>query len=121
MKKILICIMILASLQACQVFQSLSSTTYIAPNQSFVLGQGKHGSYSATIKNVGNDLIEVIQVDEQGVKNSLGTLQIGEKKSYQVNPNHTIIFKNRSTQKQGIVEIFGRGDTSLSMGYQENK
>jgi hypothetical protein len=122
MMKNLVCfVFTIVCLQACSIFSALTSTTTIDPNKSFVLGQGKHGSYSAAVKNVGNDLIEVIQVDSEGAKSTLGVLKVGEKKSYQVLANHTILFKNVNTQKQGVIEIFAKGDTNLSMGYQENR
>lgn len=119
MKNVLIFILIFVGLQACK---SLTSTTYIPPAKSFVLGQGKHDSYDAEIKNIGKDVLEVVQLDAQGVGLSLGMLARGEKKNFKVQANSTILFKNRNTTELGVVEILLKNvNSSLSMGYQESK
>lgn len=118
-KKIIVFILILGSLQACK---SLTSTTYIPPSKTFALGEGKHNAYGATIKNVGKSILEVIQVDEQGVSTSLGTLASSEQKSFEIKANHAILFKNQSTKEQGTLAIqLFRVTSSLSMGYLEGK
>jgi len=120
MKNLLILTLIFIGLQACK---SLTSTTYIDPKKTFVLGEGKHGSYDATIKNVGKDMVEVIQIDEKGRNYTMDILKIGEKKEYKVAKNATVMFKNINMEKQAIIEILitGNPNASLSMGYQENK
>ncbi len=119
MKNILIFILIFVGLQACK---SLTSTTYIPPAKSFVLGEGKHRGYYAEVKNTGKDVLEVIQIDAQGASLSLGMLARKEKKDFKVQANCTIIFKNQNTEEQGVIEILLKNvSSSLSMGYQESK
>lgn len=119
MKNVLIFILIFVGLQGCK---SLTSTTYIPPAKSFVLGEGKHRGYYAEIKNIGKDVIEVVQIDAQGASLSLGTLARKEKKDFQVRANCTILFKNKNAEEQGVIEIILKNvSSSLSMGYQESK
>ena len=122
MKNVLIFILIFVGLQACKSLSSLTSTTYIPPTKSFVLGEGKHGSYDAEVKNTGKDVLEVVQIDAQGASLSLGMLARKEKKDFKVQANCTIIFKNQNTEEQGVIEIVLKNvSSSLSMGYQESK
>lgn len=104
--------------QACQ---TLKSQTYIDPQKSFVLGEGKHGSYVAQIQNIGKGDLEVVQVSEKGVATSLGILKSKEKGKYQVSKNTTVQFKNENAEEKGVIDIRLVGDTNLSMGYQANK
>lgn len=112
-------VLLVLSLPACK---SLTSTTTIDPNKSFVLGDGPHGSYSAQIKNVGADAIEIMQSDRNGKVTALGSLQRGESGKYQVGANTTVIFKNKSLAEKGVIEIMITGNPfgSLSMGYRDN-
>jgi hypothetical protein len=105
----------------CQSCKTLTSTTYIEPQKSFVLGEGAHGSYTATVENVGTDQIEVIQINNRGEATTLGTLKVGQKNTYTVPDNTTINFKNSSINETGTIKILAKGDTNLSMGYKENK
>ncbi len=100
--------------------KSLTSVTTIEANKSFLLGEGKHGSYNATIKNVGSDLIEVFLIDSKKIKNSLGLLKINQSATYQVPENSAVQFKNMSSSKNGVIEIKAHGDTNLTMGYKSN-
>lgn len=122
MKKIIVFMLILSGLQACTKGTFFGSTTYIPPAKTFALGEGKHNAYGATVKNVGKTIVEVIQVDEQGVNTSLGTLAIDKQNSFEVKANHAILFKNQSTKEQGTLAIqLFRVTSSLSMGYLEGK
>ena len=114
MKQLFFLAILLFSLQACS---TLSSTTYIDSQKSFVLGQNKHSGYMAKVKNVGTTDIEVIQLNDKGVATSLGILKNEDKQSYSVVKNATIKFENKGSE-QGAIKIFARGDTNLSMGYQ---
>jgi len=120
MKKLGLLVLVIISLQACK---SLTSTTYIDPNKSFVLGDGLHGSYTARIKNVGADVIEVSQSDKNGTATSLGSLQRRESREYKVGANTTVIFKNKNREEKGVIEILVTGNPtgSLSMGYRDNQ
>ena len=113
MKKIIGLILFIATLQSCR---TINSTTYIAPKEAFVLGEGKHGSYKAKVKNIGNSEIEIMQVDKAGNSVSLGILKQGDKGAYPVARNMTVMFSNLGKQ-EGILKIHARGDVNLSMGF----
>jgi hypothetical protein len=116
-KKIIFFILIQACLfTACRV---LTSATSIAPAQSFVLGEGKHGSYTAQVKNASNSEVEVFQ-NQDNQQTSLGLLKPGEQTTYQVSANTMVIFKNLG-KRQATLNIRLNGDTSLSMGYRANQ
>jgi hypothetical protein len=100
---------------ACRV---LTSATFIDPAQSFVLGEGKHGSYTAQVKNAGNSAVEVFQ-SQDNQQTSLGLLKSGEQTTYEVRANTMVIFKNLG-KKPATLKIRLNGDTSLSMGYRAN-
>ena len=117
MKHLFFCAVLLCSLQA---YSTLSSTTYIDSQKSFVLGENEHRAYTASVKNVGDTDIEVVQLNAKGVATSLGILKNNEKQNYAVVRNATIKFENKGTE-QGVIKIFARGDTNLSMGYKENE
>jgi hypothetical protein len=53
------------------LFDNLTSTTYIEANKSFVLGEGKHGSYYAKITNKGETDVEVFAIAENEGRNRL--------------------------------------------------
>lgn len=116
MNRILALLIFILFLGGCK----LTSQTNIAPNKSFVLGQGEHGSYSATVKNIGADGIEVL-LTKNDTQTSLGILNPGEKSNYQVSKNCMVVFKNLSADKFATINIKAKGDTNLSMGYQDNK
>ncbi len=44
-------IIVAITLNSCSIFRSLTSVTTIEPNNSFILGQGEHGSYSIDLEN----------------------------------------------------------------------
>ena len=122
MKKLFFFAVIIAAItfESCSIFGKLTSSTTIEPQKSFVLGQGKHGSYNAKIKNSGKGDIEVIVVKNGGVATSLGVLKPNEKGEYPVASNTEVRFKNLGSDT-GEIQILLTGDTNLSMGYRENK
>ncbi len=101
-------------------FDSLTSTTYIEANQSFVLGEGKHGSYTAKIINKGKVDVEVFTAPENEERKSLGVLKPDAKGEYKVAKNMQVIFKNLGAEK-AVIGIKLSGETNLSMGYKPNK
>ncbi len=119
MKKIILTITpLLMLLQSCA---SLTSTTYIEAQKSFVLGEGKHGNYSAKVKNISPfETVEVIAADEKtGETTSLGILKPNAQGTYNMGNNTTVKFKNLGKMKATIqIKLFG--DSNLSMNYQPN-
>ena len=102
------------------LFDNLTSTTYIEVNQSFVLGEGKHGGYYAKIVNKGGVEVEVFAAAENEERKSLGVLKSGDKGEYNVAKNTQVIFKNLG-DKTATIGIKLSGETSLSMGYKPNE
>ena len=102
------------------LFDSLTSTTYIEANQSFVLGEGKHGGYTAKITNKGNTDVEVFGERENEERQTLGVLKPNEKGEYNVVKNTKVIFKNLGNET-ATIGIKLSGDTGLSMGYKPNQ
>jgi hypothetical protein len=106
---------LLALLASCG---TLHSVTSIEANQSFVLGQGRHGSYKAKVLNVGNQPVEIfIQAKDCAAKTSIGILKPGEKSMYPVKANSTVMLKNLGPSTAQM-KLDVKGDTDLSMGYQ---
>jgi hypothetical protein len=127
MKKIILsAIIVLVSVGVFQafggvnLFDGLTSTTIIEPNQSFVLGEGKHGGYTAKIINKGEVDVEVFGERENEEIKSLGTLKPNDKNEYNIAKNTKVIVKNLGN-KTATIGIKLSGDTSLSMGYKPNK
>ncbi len=102
------------------LFDTLTSTTIIEANQSFVLGEGKHGGYYAKIVNKGDVDVEVFAAAENEERKSLGVLKPKDKGEYNVAKDTQVIFKNLG-DKTATIGIKLLGETSLSMGYKPNK
>ena len=102
------------------LFDTLTSTTIIEPNQSFVLGEGKHGGYNAKIVNKGKVDVEVFTTSENESAKSIGILKADDKEDFTILKNTKVIFKNLGNET-ATIGIKLSGDTGLSMGYKPNK
>lgn len=102
------------------LFDSLTSTTVIEPNQSFVLGEGKHGGYNAKLVNKGKVDIEIFTESEKEKRKSVGILKPNDKAEFIILKNTKVIFKNLGDET-AVIGIKLSGDTGLSMGYKPNK
>lgn len=118
MKKIILFVLLISATSLLQSCGTLSSTTYIDAEKSFVLGEGNHGSYTAKVKNAGTENIEVFAVNNAGITTSLGILKPNESGKYPVKKNTTVKFENKGSE-QGVIKIRAKGDTNLSMGYSK--
>jgi hypothetical protein len=107
--------LLLSILQSCV----LHSVTLIEGSKTFVLGEGKHGNYNASIKNIGIAPIEVFKIVDGGAPISLGVMQPDTENTYSVAGTTTIWFKNLSL-RQAQIKIKLLGDKALSMGYKNN-
>jgi hypothetical protein len=97
---------------------SLHSVTTIEANKSFVLGQGRHGSYKAKVQNIGDHPVEVfVQQPDNGPVVSLGVLKPREINNYPVKANTTVMLKNLGSSP-ATLKLDVKGDTDLSMGYK---
>lgn len=99
---------------------SLTSTTVIEPNQSFVLGEGKHGGYNAKLVNKGKVDIEIFTESEKEERKSVGVLKPNDKTEFTILKNTKVIFQNLGNET-ATIGIKLSGDTGLSMGYKPNK
>lgn len=127
MKKIILSAFVILSLvgvfQAfggAALFDSLTSTTVIEPNQSFVLGEGRHGGYNVKVVNKGKTEVEIFSAAENEEKKSLAVLKPKQKGEFKIAENMQVIFKNLGSET-AVIGINLTGDTSLSMGYKPNK
>ena len=102
------------------LFDTLTSTTIIESNQSFVLGEGKHGGYKAKIVNKGKVDVEVFTASENESAKSIGVLKADNKADFTILKNTKVIFKNLGNET-ATIGIKLSGDTGLSMGYKPNK
>jgi hypothetical protein len=114
-KKILFALLLMSVLQSCV----LHSVTSIEGSKTFVLGEGKHGRYNASIKNIGIAPIEVFKIVDGGAPISLGIMQPDTENTYSVDGTTAIWFKNLSL-RQAQIKIKLVGDKALSMGYKNN-
>lgn len=103
---------------SCSVFNSLNSNTSIKPNDSFYLGNNKHGKFKVTLKNVSNHYIEIYFAPISGGSYSRQTIKINEVVIAKVPKNTAIVIENKSTD-YASVDIKATGDLNLGMGYQK--
>ena len=111
MKKALTLLTTVLTLISC----SLTSRTIIGPQKAFELGEGRHGSFKASLKNDSDVPLDVYQVPFGGVETKLTTLQPGQQKTVRFNADTKAIFKN-TTNREAVVLLKVTGDTGLTMG-----
>jgi len=95
---------------------SLTSNTIIKPNDSFVLGNNKHGAFKVKLKNVSKNNIEVYHAPIAGGKHSSQKVKPNESATVKVDRNTALIINNTS-KDTASVDLKVTGDTGLSMGY----
>lgn len=119
MKKILPCLILMGTFfTSCSVFQSLHSTTYIAPQQQFALGNNKHGSFRVQLTNQSSNPVYLHLAPVDGGSYSPQTVAPNETVKVKVYKNTAIIIRNKSTIDTAAVALKVTGDLGLSMGYQ---
>jgi hypothetical protein len=95
----------------------LHSTTTIKANDAFILGNNKHGRFSASLKNVSTSAITVWQYPIEGGRHSPLTLQPAANVKVRVDRNTALRIEN-SSEKSVDVQLVVKGDVGLSMGYK---
>lgn len=127
MKKLILCAIMMVGLVGVfqafggiALFDNLTSTTIIEPNQSFVLGEGKHDGYRAKLVNKGKVDIEVFTESGKAERKSVGVLKPNDKAEFTILKNTKVIFKNLGDET-ATIGIKLSGDTGLSMSYKPNK
>ena len=96
---------------------TLHSTTTIRANDAFILGNNKHGRFSASLKNVSTSAITVWQYPIEGGRHSPLTLQPAANVKVRVDRNTALRIEN-SSEKSVDVQLVVKGDVGLSMGYK---
>lgn len=96
---------------------TLTSTTTIDGNNSFVLGNNQHGTFSARLKNISESDIELHRAPIDGGRHSFETVKPGQTIKVNVDKNTALVIENKSNSKASV-ELFVKGDTGLSMGYK---
>jgi hypothetical protein len=111
MKKAVIILLAVLVLGSC----SLTSRTTIGPKKAFELGDGRHGSFKAVVKNDSDVAVDIYQVPLGGAETRLITLQPGQQKTVRFDADTKAIFKNTSSKEAALV-LKVTGDTGLTMG-----
>lgn len=101
-------------LSACNM---LHSTTTIQANDAFILGNNKHGRFSASVTNVSTSPLTVWQYPIDGGRHSPLTLLPAANVKLKVGKNTALRIEN-SSDKSVDVKLDVKGDVGLSMGYK---
>ena len=119
MKKIIIllCAACAFLVVSCGIFSSLTSTTTIGPQNSFVLGNNQHGAFSVDLKNISRNSLNIHLAPIDGGTHSPVVVQPNQKVSLKVDRNTAVVIAN-SSNENADVELKVHGDTGLSMGYK---
>jgi hypothetical protein len=96
---------------------TLTSVTTIESNDSFVLGNNPHGSFSVRLKNISTKDVVVHREPIAGGRHSFETVTPGQTVNVKVEKNTALVIANQSTE-QVDVKLYVVGDTGLSMGYK---
>jgi hypothetical protein len=114
-KAILLTTIVCASLLA---IASFTSTTYIDPYKTFILGEGKHTGYSAKVSNAGSDAIEVYTTPLDGKRTLTTVLKPSIGQTFKISSDVKVEFVNNNASKATLnIVIKGAGSSDLSMGY----
>lgn len=97
--------------------RTLTSTTYIKAQDSFILGNNEHGGYSVRLKNVSANEVQLWKAPIGGGRHSPMTVKPNETIKTNVDKNTALRIENKSNE-QVAVELLVKGDTGLSMGYK---
>jgi uncharacterized protein YcfL len=96
---------------------SVTSSTRIKANDSFVLGNNEHGSFSVKLKNTSTEEVTVHEAPIKGGTHSYETVKPNKTTKVKVDRNTALVIENKS-QKEVTVDLFIKGDLGLSMGYK---
>lgn len=102
---------------SCVVFDSLNSNTSIKPNESFVLGNNKHGSFKTHLKNEGVTVLKVYQAPIDGGTYSPVLIKPQETTTIKTEKNTALIIENTG-DKDASVTLKVKGDLNLGMNYK---
>jgi hypothetical protein len=108
-------------LTACQYlpFSQLTSTTTIGGNDAFLLGNNPHGSFTVSLKNLGETDVKIWRCPIDGGQHSPVQVKPYEQLSVRVEKNTALRIENASAKSVDVL-LKVKGDTGLSMGYQNH-
>ena len=95
---------------------SVTSNTIINGNKTFELGEGRHGSYLAIIKNVSKTPVEIYEADLDGQEQFNAVIKPGQKLSLNVQANKKVLFKNKTRETASLHLVIKGNVSGLSMG-----
>lgn len=95
---------------------NLTSNTSIKPNNSFVLGNNKHGAFKVKLENVSKNDIEVYKAPIDGGRHPLQVVKPHDK--VKVNVDNIALFIQNKSNDPASVNLKVTGDVNLSMGYK---
>ncbi len=113
MKILITSAFLIAFLASC----SLTSTTLIKPNDSFILGKNAHGRFSVKLKNLSENDLTIWKVPMDGGQHSPTKVQPNETLKVKVERNTGLKIENNNEAEANVFLVV-KGDTGLSMGYQ---
>jgi hypothetical protein len=114
MKQFFIALVFLGTFTSCS---TLHSTTSIQPNDSFILGNNKHGFFKVKLKNVSKNNLEVYHASINGGKHSSQNVKPNHSVMVKVDKNTALIIANQFDDT-ATVTLRVTGDVGLSMGYK---
>ncbi|WP_207434037.1 hypothetical protein [Sabulibacter ruber] len=115
MKNLSLAVVTLLCLTSCA---SLNSTTYIRPNDTFVLGNNQHGSFQVNLRNASQTSLSIYQAPLDGGTHSPLNVKPNQRASLKVDKNTALIISNTSNDT-AAVDLKITGDLGLSMGYKK--
>jgi hypothetical protein len=98
--------------------KTLTSTTTIGANNSFVLGNNTHRPFSVQLKNISRSDIVVHQEPISGGQHSFETIKPRQTLHIYADKDTGLVIENKSGSEVKV-ELLVRGDTGLSMGYKK--
>ncbi len=98
--------------------RTLSSTTYIKAQDSFILGNNEHGKFSVKLKNASTTDLELWKAPLGGGRHSQVIVKPSETVKVSVDKNTALRIEN-TANASATVELLVKGDTGLSMGYKK--
>lgn len=114
-QKIFILFALLVFFSSCR---SLHSVTNIGANDSFVLGNNRHGYFNVKLKNLSAHSIKVYQKTLTDSVHSFSVIKPKETVHVYADKNTALIIENKS-EEQASVKLDVGGDVNLSMGYKK--
>ncbi len=99
--------------------RTLTSTTYIKGNDSFLLGDNPHGQFNVKMRNASPHSIEVYRKPIDGGQHSFVTVEPMQTVRVSVEENTALVVNNKSNDKATVqLVVTGGSGSNLSMGYK---